>query len=715
MMAMLLTSGVVLVLTCASFVTYEIVTLHKGLVDGYTTRAKIIASNSTAALAFQNEADAVDVLSALKTDGRIIEACIYDGQGKVFAKYPDDALSGAFPAGPGVSGYRDGYLEIFSPVLQGNRTVGTVYLRSNLSALTDRYSAYAWLSAAIIAGSILVAYLLARVLQRQISLPILALAETARAISSHRDFSVRAQKFGEDELGLLTDAFNQMLAEILDQDRALNEKTRLLDSVLQNMSEGIVVADQSGKMIYFNKAAERIIGRGISENHSAEWTKEFGVYKEDGATPFREEELPLYKTVRGETVNDVVQFLRNQGHPDGIYISVNGNPIRNSKGVIEGGLVVIRDISLSRQLEEATRTQDFITSVLENVPNMIFVKDAKDLRFVMFNKAGEELIGVPRKELIGKNDYDLFPKDQADFFTSKDRKTMAGGKLLDIPEEPLPTKHQGERILHTKKIPVLDQAGNPQFLLGISEDITDQKRQQEMEMYTRALEVSNREMSDFVFVASHDLQEPLRKIQSFGEFLRDEFKETLGEAGRDYVERMQSAAKRMQILINDLLALTRVTTKAQPFAPVDLNQVLKEVLVDLETRIAESKGKVEVSPLPTLRADATQMRQLFQNLISNALKFHKNDLPPLVKISAEEIKSGIARCRIRVEDNGIGFDNQYAEQIFKVFERLHGRGEYEGTGIGLAICKKVVERHNGTIKAEGILGKGCIFTIEMPV
>ncbi len=176
---------------------------------------------------------------------------------------------------------------------------------------------------------------------------------------------------------------------------------------------------------------------------------------------------------------------------------------------------------------------------------------------------------------------------------------MAEGKLLDIPEEtPSHQKPGGKDPSHEKKFLFWTRPGNPQFLLGISEDITDQKRQQEMEMYTKALEVSNREMQDFVFVASHDLQEPLRKIQSFGQFLRDEFKEALGEAGKDYVERMQSAASRMQILINDLLALTRVTTKAQPFVKVDLSKVVQEVLIDLETRIAEKKARCWWKPFP---------------------------------------------------------------------------------------------------------------------
>jgi len=219
----LLTSGAVLLLTCSAFITYEIITLHRGMLQGYMTRAKIIAANSTASLAFQNETDAAEVLGALRTDQRVIAACVYDGNGKIFARYPVNAQAGAFPAAPGESGFRSGHLDVFCPVVQGERRLGTVYVQAELTDLAEHYHAYALLSAVIIAASLLLAYLLSRMLQKQVSVPILALAETAQAVSNKRDFSIRAEKMSSDELGSLTDAFNQMLAEIQNQDKAIKK------------------------------------------------------------------------------------------------------------------------------------------------------------------------------------------------------------------------------------------------------------------------------------------------------------------------------------------------------------------------------------------------------------------------------------------------------------------------------------------------------------
>jgi len=233
---------------------------------------------------------------------------------------------------------------------------------------------------------------------------------------------------------------------------------------------------------------------------------------------------------------------------------------------------------------------------------------------------------------------------------------------------------------------------------------------------TLELERSNRELQDFAFVASHDLQEPLRKIQAFGDRLRGKHGEALGPEGLDYLERMQRAAHRMHVLINDLLTFSRVTSRGQPFVPTDLGQITREVLSDLEVRVEQTGGHVEIGGLPTLDADPLQMRQLLQNLLGNGLKFHRDGVPPVVRVSGSVLADGgPPRARIVVADNGIGFDMKYLDRIFTPFQRLHGRAEYEGTGMGLAVCRRIVERHGGTLTAESAPGQGARFLVTLPV
>ncbi len=235
---------------------------------------------------------------------------------------------------------------------------------------------------------------------------------------------------------------------------------------------------------------------------------------------------------------------------------------------------------------------------------------------------------------------------------------------------------------------------------------------------------SNEELQQFAFIASHDLQEPLRKITAFGDRLKATCQDALTDKGYDYLQRMQNAAERMQVLIEDLLNLSRITTRAQPFVEVNLARVTQEVLSDLEIPIAQTQARIEIGELPTIKADPLQMRQLLQNLIGNTLKFHLENEAPIVKIYSKKLTNdtndkdenqqlNLEYYQIIVEDNGIGFDEKYLDRIFNVFQRLHGRSEYQGTGMGLAICRKIVERHQGSITAKSEPGKGASFIVTV--
>jgi signal transduction histidine kinase len=243
------------------------------------------------------------------------------------------------------------------------------------------------------------------------------------------------------------------------------------------------------------------------------------------------------------------------------------------------------------------------------------------------------------------------------------------------------------------------------------------ERTAELNKSLKLLERSNLELQDFAYITSHDLQEPLRKIQAFGGRLSDRYADQLNDEGRMFVERMNASAARMQRMINDLLDYSRLTSRAHQFERVALNEVVREVISDLEVRINETGGKVEVADLPEVMADPLQMRQLMQNLIANALKFHRPGVPPVVKVGANGSGCGAAeagRVVLHVEDNGIGFDEKYVNRIFVPFQRLHSKDTYEGSGIGLAVCRKIADRHGGEIQARSTPGQGSCFIITLP-
>ncbi len=402
-------------------------------------------------------------------------------------------------------------------------------------------------------------------------------------------------------------------------------------------------------------------------------------------------------------------------------------PVKGGDGRTEQLLSVARDITEVKTAESNLLASNrFLDSLIENVPLMIFVKDAKDLRFVRLNRAGEALLGISRDDLIGKSDRDFFPPEEADHFMARDREAITSGRVVDISEESIHTRLLGTRTLHTMKLPILNAAGEPQFLLGISVDITERKRAEravrelnaELRAKAAQLEATNNELESFSYSVSHDLRAPLRAVDGFALMLEEDYHERLDAEGRRYLSVIRENSRRMGMLIDDLLAFSRLGRQPVAACEVNIDSLVREVVAEALDANAldkidhpESAPQIEVGSLPPARGDPGLLRQVWANLISNAIKYSSKTSRPRIEVSGCEAGS---ENQYSVRDNGVGFNMDYAEKLFGVFQRLHRADEFCGTGVGLAIVHRVITRHGGRVWAEGKVNHGAVFSFALP-
>ncbi len=527
-------------------------------------------------------------------------------------------------------------------------------------------------------------------------------------------------------------------------EQALAQERTLLRTLIDNLPDCIYAKDQRGRFVLNNVAHAHDLG--VKSPTELKGKSDFDFFPQEMAAKFYADEQKIIET--GQPVYNQEQCKSRPGDNSGKkYWSVSTKVLwRDHQGTVLGTVGVTRDIHQMKLAQEALRqSEERLREVMRRtrcILNFGEVEAPEGWREHALDPVAPFRWDFPVVNVEAAQEVfplDLPPDKQYQQVWSDSRNSDDLSQMNRVSGEAFfqdspfyrtqfrcTNKHGVERWMQ-QFVTINKLAENRWQLFGITTDITDLKEtesalrssEEKLRQFTMQLERSNRELQDFAYVASHDLQEPLRKIVVFGERLKEKNSDVMAPEALDYLDRMQKAAARMQILINDLLTFSRVTTKAHPFAPVNLAEIASEVVNDLEGRIELVKGRVELGTLPVIDAEALQMRQLLQNLIGNALKFRRPEEPPVVKVEAQIIPDPVTPaknlCQLTVSDNCIGFDEKYLDRIFNVFQRLHTRNEYEGTGMGLAIVRKIALYHGGDITAKSKPGQGSTFILTIPV
>ncbi len=434
----------------------------------------------------------------------------------------------------------------------------------------------------------------------------------------------------------------------------------------------------------------------------------------------RQYAVPRWEASETMIGSDIQVGKKTVGRLEISYTAYRGSSLEKHILMDEKELLITVALLLSdfvqreHNIQQLRKSEKRYKTLVENLPQRVFHKDTNSV-YISCNENYAEEHGVSRQEIEGKNDYDFYPEELAAKYQAEDKEVIATGEIAHIEEE---FHMKGERrVVQTIKTPVKNCDGKVTGILGIHWDITDRKKtEEELHEYKEHLEemVHERtaELEQFVFVASHDLQEPLRKIQAFGDRLVHRTESKLDQKGTFYIERMMCNASNMRQLLDDLLLYSRVIKKMSTFKEIDMNAMVADIILELGMEDNQKKRTFSIQELPFMWGDQWRIRELVLNLVTNALKFVHPDRAPKIVIEGKCVED--KWVDFSVKDNGIGFEQRYVGRIFKPFQRLHTRTEYEGTGMGLCIGKKIVEQHGGTILVKSTPGSGSTFTVRLP-
>ena len=498
------------------------------------------------------------------------------------------------------------------------------------------------------------------------------------------------------ELARINERLKLELNERKRAEEALRESEELFKAIFNNAGIGIGIADKNKNFSMVNNRMAQMLGTSKDELIGA--SNLDITYPED--IELSRKHLELLFQGEADSYRMEKRYIRKDGSVFWVDLSVSH--ILDKDGDTKASIGMFTDIADRKQAEEALRESERrFRRLVEHSKDAFFLHEL-DGRIIDVNNHACESLGYAREELIALSIRDI---DQDFVFGNHFERWEKIVPGMPITLEGVHRRKDGTTFPVEIRL-VCFESGEDQLMLGLVRDVTKRKLMEEaLRERTVALERSNKELEQFAYVASHDLQEPLRMVASYTQLLAKRYKGRLDSDADEFINYAVDGATRMQVLINDLLDYSRVGTRGKDLEMTKCDAILKKTLDNLKKAVEESDAKVIRDPLPSVMADDVQIGQLFQNLINNAIKFSSDD-PPQIHISAERNEN---KWIFSVRDNGIGIDPEYASRIFEIFQRLHGKEEYPGTGIGLAICKKIVERHGGNIWMESEPAKGSTF------
>jgi PAS domain S-box-containing protein len=722
------TSVAVMLLMRGTFFALEFFAFRERVTQQVATLGEVIAENSTAALAFRNEEDAALVLASLQSMPNLTTAVLYDKSGAHFAHYPSTANVDALPERPGPPGFAFAgtRLELVQPVRRTGESLGTLWLTYDTGPAVR-----AWVVKTLQVGFVvmavvlLIAYVMARTLQKQISAPILALADTVQAVGARADYSIRATKSGHDEIGTLTEAFNQMLSRIQAQNVALQESETKLRTVIENLGEGLVVSDLQGNMLHFNRAAIAMHGFSTIADYQRnlhQFAENFALSTLEGsALPV--DQWPLARILRGEVVRDQELIIRRLNSDWQRVFSFSGTLVRDGADHPTMAVLSISDRTEHHRATDALRLNERrFRALIERSTDGIAVIDASN-RILYLSPAVAQIEGYSVEELAGKNGFDHTHPDDRPLVEDYVR------QMLENPGKPIPVlwrrRHKDGHWLWLEGVAtnLLDDPAVAGIVTNYR-DVTARKQAEEeirelnQTLEQRVLErtdelaAANRELEAFSYSVSHDLRAPLRHVQGYTDMLARATNGQLSEKAQRYLRIISDASVDMGRLIDDLLSFSRMGRAEMNADEIDLGLLVQQVRTMPEVATGDRRIDWVIPPLPRVRVDLAMLRVVLVNLLGNAVKFTRTRDVARIEIGSAG-REGVHEI-IFVRDNGVGFDMAYQDKLFGVFQRLHSQEEFEGTGIGLANVKRVINRHGGRVWAESTPGQGATFFFTLP-